>query len=271
MQTYYAHTDADGGLEHGQTLVDHLEAVAARAAEFAAPVGASVWARLVGLLHDAGKASDAFQRRLAGAPIPVDHATAGAQLACKLYPANRLGRFLAFPIAGHHGGMPNWVKTGRRTPLKERLEAKDVEPFEEAFCALVDLPAEDDLRVALPHCFTLPTESGSSEDACRERAFGLYLTEQVIFSSLVDADYLDTERFMQPKLSEARGGCDDAPLSLGELASILDKHMHTWIETARCAGKGSSTEVAPPAGAWIETTSGTWRPSRPLAFLSART
>ena len=81
MQAYYAHTDEDGCLEHGQLLVDHLKAVADSAAGFAAPVGASGWARVAGLLHDAGKASDAFQRRLAGAPIKVDHATAGAQLA----------------------------------------------------------------------------------------------------------------------------------------------------------------------------------------------
>lgn len=231
MQTYYAHTDEDGRLEHGQLLVDHLKAVADSAAKFAAPVGASDWARVVGLLHDAGKASDAFQRRLAGAPIKVDHATAGAQLASRAYSANGIGRLLAFAIAGHHGGMPNWIKTGRRTPLKDRLETKDIEPFEDAYRTIIDLPAESCLSIpsALPHCFT-------RREARRELEFGIYLTEQVIFSSLVDADYLDSEHFMQPGLSDVR---NDMPLGLNELASMLDNHMGILAERA----KGAATEA----------------------------
>ena len=238
MQAYYAHTDEDGCLEHGQLLVDHLKAVADSAAGFAAPVGASDWARVAGLLHDAGKASDAFQRRLAGAPIKVDHATAGEQLASREYPANGIGRLLAFAIAGHHGGMPNWVKTGCRTPLKDRLEAKDIEPFEDAFRTIVDLPAESCLSKpsALPHCFTRRLEASTTNEARREIEFGIYLTEQVIFSSLVDADYLDSERFMQPELSDAR---NDIPLGLNELTSILDNHMGVLAERA----KGAATEA----------------------------
>ena len=234
MQVYYAHTDADGRLEHGQLLVDHLKAVAEKAAGFAAPVGASDWARVAGLLHDAGKASDAFQQRLAGAPIKVDHATAGAQLASRVYSANGIGRLLAFAIAGHHGGMPNWAKAGHRTPLKDRLEAKDIEPFEDAFRTIVDLPAESCLSVpsALPHCFTRRPEASTTNDARREVEFGVYFTEQVIFSSLVDADYLDSEHFMQPDLSDAR---NDMPLSLGELASMLDNHMSILAERAKGA------------------------------------
>lgn len=238
MQVYYAHTDAGGCLEHGQLLVDHLEAVAEKAAEFASPVGASDWARVAGLLHDAGKASDAFQRRLAGAPIKVDHATPGAQLASRVYSANGVGRLLAFAIAGHHGGMPNWAKTGRRTPLKDRLEARDIEPFEDTFRTIADLPAESCLSVpsALPHCFTRRLEASTTNDARREIEFGIYFTEQVIFSSLVDADYLDSEHFMQPDLSDARS---DVPLSLGELTSILDNHMSILAEHA----KGDATKA----------------------------
>lgn len=245
MRAYYAHTDAGGNLEHGQLLADHLKAVADRAAEFAAPVGAGAWAYLVGLLHDAGKASDAFQRRLAGAPIRVDHATAGAQLAYRTYPTGGIGRFLAFPIAGHHGGMPNWAKSGRRTPLKERLEAREVEPFEKSFRALVDLPAEAELRTIaeLPYCLARLVGLEAEKSALRESAFGLYLTEQVVFSSLVDADYLDTERFMQPELGEARADGAGAPSSLDELALILDEHMRTLGERTRLSATGAVNAV----------------------------
>ena len=236
MSFYYAHTDVEGGLEHGQLLADHLEAVATQAEQFAAPIGAGAWARVIGLLHDAGKASEAFQRRLAGAPIQVDHSTGGAQLASKLYP--RIGTMLSFPIAGHHGGMPNWSKSGRGTPLKERLCSLEVEPFEDAYCSQVELPTEMELCSpdALPACMPASSKSKDTSRDLREMAFGLYLTEQMLFSSLVDADYLDTEHFMQPEMGAARIGRRP---SMEDLAHVLDAHMRVIGERSR----GSATDA----------------------------
>lgn len=75
---YFAHTN-HAGLQ--QTVKEHLMGTASRAAEFARAFGGEEHAYLAGLLHDIGKYSEAFQRRLAGSSEQVDHSTAGAQVA----------------------------------------------------------------------------------------------------------------------------------------------------------------------------------------------
>ena len=79
---FYAHVGEDGG--RSQPLRDHLQNTAELAAGFAAPFGAEGPAYLAGLLHDVGKYSRAFQRRLRGAQERVDHSTAGAIEAFKM-------------------------------------------------------------------------------------------------------------------------------------------------------------------------------------------
>ena len=82
---YYAHSAQDklGNLlpyEHWQTLQSHSVNVGEMAAEFARVFGAQEIACHTGQLHDLGKYSEAFNRRLYGSPS-VDHATAGAKIA----------------------------------------------------------------------------------------------------------------------------------------------------------------------------------------------
>ena len=62
-----------------QTVYEHLSGTADLAGEFAAPFGATEEARFAGWLHDIGKYSTAFQKRLLEDGPRVDHATAGAR------------------------------------------------------------------------------------------------------------------------------------------------------------------------------------------------
>jgi CRISPR-associated endonuclease/helicase Cas3 len=78
---FYAHSTDSPDKSDWQPLADHLENVARLAEEFATVFGAGDWGRFAGLLHDAGKATEAFQRRLEGSPQRVDHATFRMQLA----------------------------------------------------------------------------------------------------------------------------------------------------------------------------------------------
>ena len=85
---YYAHSEQDelGNLlpyELWQTLQSHSVNAGEMAAEFARVFGAQEIAYQTGQLHDLGKYSEAFNRRLHGGPL-VDQATAGAKLQKRL-------------------------------------------------------------------------------------------------------------------------------------------------------------------------------------------
>ncbi len=174
----YAHTHRDGPW---QPLDQHLLNVAEKACEFASVFGAGDWGYCAGLWHDLGKYSREFQARLRGGPV-TDHSTAGAQWASKTVDP-QAGRLLAFAIAGHHPGLPN----GRH--LEERLRAP-----------VPDYSAAP-LSVRLAPCG--PQAPGGLADS-RVR-YQLAFFTRMLFSCLVDADFLDTETFVCAGRSVRRG------------------------------------------------------------------
>ena len=114
--------DADCGTWEIQSLMGHSLQVALLAGEFASVFGGSSSSAEInrrcglalGLLHDAGKADEAFQRYIMGksgykpelsSSPRHPHAADGALLACKCY--GNVGALLAPCIFGHHGGLPN--------------------------------------------------------------------------------------------------------------------------------------------------------------------
>ena len=97
---YYAHIRQDeNGETIYQTVAEHLTGTAALCREFAADFGAEADGDLMGLTHDLGKCTDAFQKRLLeGGPV-VDHTTAGMLTCIKMKQPSA-----AACVAGHHGG-----------------------------------------------------------------------------------------------------------------------------------------------------------------------
>lgn len=232
----YAHTCISEELREPQPLADHLNAVADTASLFSARFGMGAWGRALGLLHDAGKSSRAAQLRLFGDPRSVDHATAGAKIAVERYNGKEngamAGQLMAYAIAGHHGGQPNGVLSTRgadagRTPLEARL-AKEVEPFD-AFFDLVDageitLPRPADLGVPL-----IPTRKPAPANAVAANCFSTYVLGRMLYSSLVDADYLDTEYYMTPKVAAQRESRQCA--SVQQLRAMLAKALQSKART----------------------------------------
>lgn len=227
----YAHSKEGAGPDEWQTLDDHLIRVADRAAEFAGSFGYKNWGRALGLLHDAGKVNPAFQRRLHGAGERVDHGAPGAREALSRYRSqlgDTNGRLLAFAIAGHHGGMPNGISAGfeGRTPLKSRLSKEGVEKTAREF---EDYAAR--VGLCLPESGAmepLPLEklaiAGERSDVDFARGiFSCSTFTRMLFSCLVDADYLDTERFMTVEDAAMREGT--ARDNVLELSYRLDRHM----------------------------------------------
>ena len=183
---YLGHLDEKTGRAH--LLRDHLTGVADLAGRFAAAFGEEEMGRLLGLYHDVGKYSREFQTYIRADEAEkkkrrgsVDHSTAGAQEIAKL----RQGAAapLAFCIAGHHAGIPN--RGERADPegsatLLGRLKRKGL-PDYRAYRTENDAPA------AVPSALYAQVAA---------EAFPAMLYTRMLFSCLVDADFLDTEDFM---------------------------------------------------------------------------
>ena len=184
---YFAHSGGCSDRSDWQGLADHLGAVAALAAEMARPMGLERAAALAGLLHDLGKYAAAFQKRLAGEEVRLDHSIAGAALLLGDLAKGRdrsIAELIAYCIAGHHAGLPDRLNESGAC-LDRRLAA--------------ERPAlEPDWRTELqPETGGLVPEAllarFSSEPG--QAAFQFSVMTRMLFSCLVDADFKDTERF----------------------------------------------------------------------------
>ncbi len=180
--TYFAHIAEDG---RKQTVKEHLMNVSKKASEFAAPFHGEKHAAEIGMAHDIGKFSDAFQKRLSGEGPRVDHSTAGA---VELIEKRDLTGALC--AAGHHGGIPDCgmpPDTADRSTLQGRVKRKEKLPDYSACREEITLHALDEKdRIRYP-------ASGMK----RADIFAdTYYDVKFKFSCLVDADYLDTEEFM---------------------------------------------------------------------------
>lgn len=204
-QEYLAHVSSDG--ERKESVAQHLQEVAQMAAEFAKAFGASEEAFRAGLCHDAGKYGINFQRRIRNENVQADHSTAGAQVLW-----GKKDVYGAMVTAGHHGGLPDF---GNRTDTDEDVTLcgrmkRTVDDFSPFF-------REITLPDAKPPVF-LHRKSG----------FVQAFFTRMLFSCLVDADYLCTEQFMSNGTVN-RGGY----ASVEELKNRFNQYALTkWSSTS---------------------------------------
>ena len=214
----YAHSIQGSPVHNWEPLSSHLASVAALAAEFAAAFGWSEAARAAGLLHDVGKVSDTYQGYIATPPSKgvsakgPDHSTAGARVAANAF-GPQLGRILAYAIAGHHAGLGDGDELDRRLGQGHRID-----PYDGWQAHTGPMPTAAALR---PSSNFKPLEQAGFSTA--------FLT-RMLFSCLVDADFLATEAFYQGK---ARPG---GHATIETLRDRLRSHMAGLRPTA-------STEV----------------------------
>lgn len=211
---YYAHSKEGRPVEEWQLLEDHLRGVAELASRFASEFQSADWAWNAGRLHDLGKADSAFQgylRRENGLDDAdydagnVNHSSAGTAYAEeKMGPC--VGRVIAYLAAGHHAGLPDWYtsETGHAA-LTKRLEEgrENLQRIQDDAGEIVG----ELRRTTRPPVFV------------KQGDFHLWV--RMLYSCLVDADYLDTESFMQPHQVESRSGFE----TLAELKPIFDAFM----------------------------------------------
>lgn len=215
MMELYAHITQlqDNGIGYRvQSLESHSTHVAELAAQFAAEFGFDDIARIMGLLHDKGKEQPEWQKYIQGVTgynpeyantkNGPNHAYIGAHIAQILYP--QLSPLIAQPIAGHHRGLYDYCEYIEETKK--------------------DIPKE----VLIPE-----SQSCAMPRLQNLNSYDLHHLVRMLFSCLVDADSLDTEKFMNPEQASHRG----VHTTMDELLRKLEEYLSHLKE------KSEDTEV----------------------------
>jgi len=213
--TYYAHSANTSGQWH--ELTSHLNETARLARLFAEKFDVGELAYFAGLWHDIGKFNRKFQEYLracadlnktAKPPSSVPHSPVGAFFAWN----NRFDH-IAFLINGHHAGLSSANALKQRMHQdKTSAEAKDI--LNIAVKRLANILPEKKMEQLLPSGLTSPHPT----------EFFL----RMLFSALVDADYLDTEDHFQHEKTEARR----VEATLEDLWKNFDRHQNALIDSA---------------------------------------
>ena len=268
--THHAHTLEGASIEQWQSLEEHLDEVARRAAENASAFDSAAWGELAGKWHDLGKYAEDFQSYLRsfatdrdvldasvldGRPSRVDHSSAGAVHVLDRC-AGRLTRekelpsaeaALAMVIAGHHAGLPE------RTGFEQERLAKSEKQERLRMARGGGAPA-DLLGLALPEPpLFLRAEAFRSLPSPKKRAKARDLRHELwtrmLFSALIDADRLDTESFMDRSQGESRKKARFGPETLPLLKDALDAHLREKARIAVDRLENSGGEIRPLAKA----------------------
>ncbi len=214
---YFAHSGHNSDKSDWQRLDDHAMCVARLAAEFAAPFGLERGAYLAGLLHDVGKYTRAFQKRLSDQEGAVDHSTAGAAHILELASPTSLDAIVthcaAYCILGHHAGLPDWDSP--------RGAIDRIDRFRSDPQRAIDPVWRNELRPDGSALFP-----SGFQQVKEYRSFQFAFMARMIFSCLVDADFKDTEAFYC-KIEALQKNRDwrALPDLLPSLLSQFDSHM----------------------------------------------
>lgn len=246
MSDFYAHSrlNPDGSLLF-EPLEEHLKLVSQKAAEFGAIFEAEDWCEVLGFWHDLGKYSKEFQNYLrsvsnadphvAERMNKVDHSTAGAQHAVIDKRTDSVGKAIAWCIAGHHTGLGNYSTSEQITCLVKRLEKQNIPTWFSAPQTICSIEKPKKYPPKVQHSLDRKDESGTSDAKVRGR-FAWAFFVRMLYSCLVDADFLATEVFMNEASSKER---NTQKPSLHELLRYLVNHQEELGKRSVSEGKRS--------------------------------
>lgn len=219
----YAHSLEGRPPREWQPLQMHLEKVASRAAGFAKCFGGEVWAHLAGLWHDLGKYADEFQAMILEAngvechletkPGKVVHSLAGGHLS-QMRLSGGMERVFCWLIMGHHAGLADYPSdiTGAKA-LEPKMRNPEI--------------SEGVLR-KVPEAIKNWRTPEAPRVLCEGGDVAFFI--RMLFSCLVDADFLDTEVFMD----RARGQLRKRPYpALKDLLPAFDEYMSELCSKAK--------------------------------------
>ncbi len=223
FENIYAHTQTnDPDKRHWQSLKDHLEGTAKLAEEFASKFGSGSWGRATGMLHDLGKAHKEFQKYLEESNknpdekihCRINHSDVGAIFSEWNLDNTFIGRTLAYIIAGHHAGLPDFSTDdgNARASLQARTNRKNLRIFKELENSFDQIVKQ--INVETLEATSLPWSY--------DKIYHFWV--RFLFSSLIDADYLNTESFSSKDTNSKRGNFEDIPV----LKQRFDRYMQQY-------------------------------------------
>jgi CRISPR-associated endonuclease/helicase Cas3 len=253
------HRESDGVT---QSLATHLCNVAILANAFAGKVGLDKQGELIGLLHDLGKFSAAFQAYIksavgllnqdedeefvdaTGLKGKIDHSTAGAQLVWQeLSKQGQLGQIvgqiLSLCIASHHSGLVDCLSSdtnslGEDVFGRRMNKADDRSHFNEALgkadeailARARELTSKPEMLKAMQAAISGIVRVAPGKDdksTVAQQQIGLLV--RFLFSCLIDADRIDSADFENPKGKKLRANGGYAAWDV--LIDRLEKHLET--------------------------------------------
>lgn len=219
MDVKIAHvrTNDQGAWDKPQLLKDHLLNVAQLTRDFADQFQSGTWGYAAGIAHDAGKDTSIWQiyirtttgydpeAHLEGQLRKIEHSCHGAILTEEVF-GKGIGRLLGYCIAGHHAGLPDWLPgdAGAQSSLCFRRQRTKTDGISEEL--------KNVLAKSKPDCPPWKFENNGLD---------LSLWIRMLFSSLVDADFLDTEKYMNEGKAQQRGGYLPIKMLLGRFNSYM--------------------------------------------------
>lgn len=210
---FFARSTSDASQRDWQLLREHLLGASERAGLFGEPVGIRRAAEQAGLLHDLGKYSAVFQRRLVDPRVQVDHSTAGAWFAWndKTPTTPFFRQLIAYAIAGHHAGLPDRIgEAGAGAGLEDRMRRFDPDTLDPVWRSEIN-PDFEGITPAIE-----PNPDPST------RGFQMAMLGRMLFSCLIDADRKDAEAFC------VRTGSQIADESWPTLHDVLPKAIEAF-------------------------------------------
>ena len=232
----YAHSvPSSQDFNDWEPLDEHLLLVASYAEKFAQVLGLGKIGSLMGVLHDIGKSSDEFQLYLKqsneGKVVPkkVNHSWAGAQQIIKdtdslNTQAKMLAVCLAYVISGHHSGLMDG-NNGDFINIEDKIRNTSIPNFLTPDCVSEYINSDylmstsNDLIKVLQNSFSKQDYENQSL-TMQSHTFEISMLIRMMYSCLVDADFLATEEFMNPIQASQRVFLDSS--------QTLDQMLHSY-------------------------------------------
>jgi len=242
----------------------HLASVAAHTSYLAGKIGLAHAGELIGIAHDLGKYSEAFQhylRRVANDAAmemepdfslkgSVDHSTAGAQIIGTVAASGNGGiasQMLAICVASHHSGLIDCIAPDGVDVLTRRLNKDGALSHRDEAWSQAEQTIRGRLETVLNSADVASEivaalgriHEKDSDEVIRPFKEGLLL--RMLFSCLIDGDRIDTADFEKPRAASFRqhGRYIPWPNLIDRLELKLAVFSNErWVDQLRCKISG---------------------------------